>query len=78
MFIFRCVYLVDQKKEAWCLIDHRQWHLRYDNFENKRFDANKIIPKISEESTIAMNLISSNACKFFVIKNFVLTSSSDV
>ena len=43
------------------MIDHRQWHLRYDILENKKFDVKKLIPKITEEFTIVTNLTPSNA-----------------
>ena len=37
-----------------CLIAQRQWHLRYDILRNKKFDVKKLIPKISEEFSIAI------------------------
>ena len=43
------------------MVDHRQWHLRYDIIENKKSGVKKLIPKISVEFTIEINLTPSNA-----------------
>ena len=44
-----------------CLINHRQWHLLYDTFENKKFYVKKLTKNIGRVFTIVINLTLSNA-----------------
>ena len=41
MYIFRCVIFLTKRR-----IDHRQWHLKYEILENKKFDVKKLTENI--------------------------------
>ena len=44
-----------------CLIYHQLWHLRYEILQNKKFDVEKVISKLSEDFTTVIDSTHSNA-----------------